>query len=57
MNVKLKIMSLALLAGFVPGIALAGDAPSCKAVKFADVGWTAGWPASPRWTASPGWML
>lgn len=40
MNVKLKIMSLALLAGFVPGIALAGDAPSCKAVKFADVGWT-----------------
>eukprot|EP01037_Dinobryon_pediforme_P014456 gene14456-14581_t len=40
MNFNIKMVSLAVLAGFMPALAMAADAPSCKPVKFADVGWT-----------------
>ena len=35
-----RLPVLVLLAGLVPGLGIAAEAASCKAVKFADVGWT-----------------
>jgi len=40
MKPNFKSLCVVLVAGLLPGAALAGDAASCKAVKFADVGWT-----------------